>query len=178
MSTAPFALLVEFLPVRDPWGRAKTYRAKMQIKLRDAEVLQLIDRHGLRDVVIHTDGVVEATGKQQGETVQALETSVAGWDVATLLRSMWTYGRLSLKATCAVEITLGRLLHVVEIEGRTSDEISFVVAEVRGQIDRLAAKLATAESFEGGGEVRVYLPGEKVKPVKNKSGSPPSSWGG
>jgi hypothetical protein len=172
---APFALLVDYLPPQRL--RGGRYRVKMQVKLRDGGIQALVEAHGLMNAVVFSDGTIKDITTAQRLQSEVALSGLQHWDMATFLAAMWTWSGAKMAEARAVEITFGRLLQVVEIDG-TLDEVSFVAFHVRSAIDKLAAKIATARSFSDGGEVRVYVPGEKLKPVKGKSGTPPSVWGG
>lgn len=175
LGAAPFALAVEYVP---PVGGR--YGAKLVVIPKDADVVALIDKHGLRKMPVFADRAVAThesdMAKLKGEYHALAENdpvgglwSPQGWGIGLRFARSWVARQR------AVGITLATLLDGIEVQG-SMEEVRRVVREVTMAIDKIAAGLETGATFDAGG-IRVFAPGTRTKTVVVKPGVPPSEWG-
>jgi hypothetical protein len=173
---APFALLIEYVPQ----DRRGIYGMRAEIRPRDVDVIRLLKAHRLDRLEIYisreAEAVAETTKEIAKEREQAIDAAgpVYGFAAHLWAPLLWQSFRNSWRKSHAVHVTVSDLLDGIEIKGGL-DELSFFARELASAIDKVSAKIDTAKAFEEN-QIRIYGPGKKIKPVKDKSGTAPSDW--
>jgi hypothetical protein len=184
MGRAAFALLVQYLPPETRHSRI-TYRINVRVQLRDPTVAAVIDRHRLRGLAIYVDSDAKMLATRQADLTAEFQQGIAtngaeyawfvhrwGW-LLTQKLATW------LKQQRSVAISFGTLLDGIEISGEM-DELRHLAYELTGAVDRLASQIETGAAFDDG-QIRIYAPGDKAKPIKPKAGAKtttaPADWG-
>jgi hypothetical protein len=184
MGRAPFALLVQYLPPKQRLSRLE-YRINVRIQLRDPAVAAMIDRHRLRRLHIYVDSDAQLLVTRQADLTAEFQQGIAasgaeyawfvhrwGW---LLTRKLVTW----VQQQRTVAINFGTLLDGIEISGEM-DELRRLAYELTGAVDRLASQIETGAAFDAG-QIRIYAPGDKAKPIKPKPGAKtntaPADWG-
>lgn len=173
MGAAPFALVVEY--DQDEKGR---YVVRMRIRVRNEETLDVIAQHKLWDTEVYVDReAVQAAEERKALTegrALSQDQNGAGYAFGPLHYFLVREGWAWWKERQTVRISFRTLYEGIAVHG-DMNSCARLGREISMQIDRLAAQLDTGRAFTGG-QLRVYAPGNRVKPAKG-AGVSPKNWG-
>ena len=180
MGESPFALLVEYIrPTSGFLGLKRTYGLKARIKMRDGVTGEaLLQRHPeILDFEIYVDREREVAVDRHKELHEELRENMNPtfvWTpqfygiVGKLAWNKWEHER-------SVRVDFKTLLKGIEVKGEKMERLSWLARELTNAVDRLAAKIATGQSFDRN-ERRVYASGKPKKVEKAKPNVPPGKW--